>query len=63
MYMPFPSHRDGEINSSWGVMAAATGEANLFPPEEKDKEPKVLPEAVVSENRVGLSICNYEISL
>lgn len=63
MHMPFPSHWDGEINSSWGVMPATTGRESLFPPEEKDKEPEVLPEAVVSENSLGLSICSYETSL
>lgn len=62
MHMPFPSHRDGDIYPSRGVMPATRGTESLFPPEEKDAEPEVLPEAVVSEYSPRLSICSYAIS-
>lgn len=63
MEMPFPSHQDGEMNSSCGVMPATIGTGSLFSPEEEDTEPKVLPETVVSEYSLRFPVCRCEIAL
>lgn len=63
MHMPFPSRQDGEVKSSCGVVPATAGREGLFPQEERDKEPEVLPEAAVSDHSLELSVSNSEISL
>lgn len=43
VHMPFPSHQDGEVESSCCVRPATTGGEGLFPPRRKGQRTRSSP--------------------